>query len=600
MNHATSVQKKRETWGDVIRGICSLCVILAHIPGNSDVVIIYIAPFTLPCFFILTGYFTKNYGGVLSDFLYNKVLKELILKLMFCFSLTTFSLGIIAGLILHPSTIPEWLYDTAMSFLFKPVANFFSILVVCSLLFILINKLCRDKPVPMIAAGTALAAVGYAISRPRIIRLWNWDTALVCVLFYILGYCARQTGVLSRFHFRPKHALISGAVFVALATAFGLTLGVENVRIIVGNNTFQSPLVSVPLFLTGNLFMIALAKTFPVERRPFRLLMYIGRHSMLYFMIGGPVLAYVHYFHTLAFERLHWSFLQSVYYKVPVYLILTALLTLIPSAFSDRFLPALNGTFRLPKELPRRRPKTCVAVCAAVLLALAGFLAAAYSGAMIPNQVYARHYPVQGVDVSSYQGIIDWKQLEKQNVRFAYIKATEGSGHIDKRFADNWSSVSETGIAAGAYHFFSFESSGRAQAEHFISLVPVTENALPPVVDLEYYGSHERHPLPAEKVVPELKELLEALEQHYGRRPMLYVTEPCYLQYVYQRLEGYDIWFRSVITDPPEGSWKFWQYSDRGKLNGYDGEETFIDLNAFLGTEEDWQSFLNGGNSLNE
>ena len=112
------------------------------------------------------------------------------------------------------------------------------------------------------------------------------------------------------------------------------------------------------------------------------------------------------------------------------------------------------------------------------------------------------------------------------------------------------------------------------------------------LLHLEYYGSYEKHPLPAEKVVPELKELLEALEQHYGKRPMLYVTENTYLQYVYKHFDGYDVWLRNVITDPPKGNWKFWQYSNRGKLNGYDGEETFIDLNVFMGTEEEWKSFI--------
>ena len=351
MNNGEAIQKKRETWGDVIRGICSLCVILVHVPGTSDVLLLYIAPFTLPCFFVLTGYFTKNYGGSIADFLYNKVLKELLLKLMFCFSLTTLSLKIVAGLILHPSKIPEWLYDTLISFLLKPVGNFFSILVVCSLLFMLINKICRDKPLPMIAAGIILAAVGYAVIRPKIIRLWNWDTAFICFLFYIIGYCAKRNGLISKFDFKLKHTLISGIVFFTLATVFGLTLGVENVRIIVANNTFHSPFVSVPLFITGILFMIFLANTVPTGHCLIKLLMYIGRHSMVYFMIGGPVIAYIHYFNMLAYEALHWSFLNTAAFKMPFYLILTAVITLIPFYLSDKYLPALNGSFRMPKDL---------------------------------------------------------------------------------------------------------------------------------------------------------------------------------------------------------------------------------------------------------
>ena len=592
MNTNVDTVKNRETWCDAARGICSLTVILAHIPAVPDAVVMYFSPFTVPCFFILAGYFTKNYGGSIPDFLYNKVLRELLLKLMFCFSLTTLSLQIIAGLLLHPSTIPEWLYDTSMSFLVKPTAYFFSVLVLCSLYFMIVNKLCRDKPHPMMLAGVALMVVGFLLARERIIRPWNWDTALVCVFFYIAGYCARQTGIIAKFKFRPEHAILSGCAFFALVTVFACTLGVTNARIIVANNTFLSPLVSVPLLIAGNGFVIALGNVLPKENRPVRLLMYIGRHSMLYFMIGGPVLAYVNYFNTLLFEAVHWRFLESIYFKIPVYIVLTAGLTLIPAYLSDRFCPALNGRFRLPEDLVRRRPKTCMAVCVVLPLIGACFVIATLKGMIIPNKIYARHYSVQGVDVSSYQGKINWKTLESQGVRFAFIKATEGSGHVDSRFAENWRAVSGTDIAAGAYHFFSFESSGRTQAQHFIATVPVRDNSLPPVIDLEYYGDHERHPLPADLIVPELQCLLDTLEKHYGKRPIIYVTEPSYLQYVYSYFDDYPIWFRNVVTDPPEGNWLFWQYTNRAKLEGYRGKESFIDMNAFLGSEEEWRAFI--------
>ena len=584
--------KNRESWCDVVRGICALTVLLSHIPGVPDVFILYITPFTLPCFFLLSGYFTKNYGGSLPDFFYNRVLKDLLLKLLFVFCLLTLSLKTVAGLILHPSTIPEWFYNLLVTFLLKPEALFFSILTLCSVYFIAVNKICRDKPLPMIAVGTVLAFIGYYVSTPRIIRLWAWDTALVCVLFYILGYCMKKTGILSEIRFKPAYAVITGCAYFTVLTLFALVLGVDNAKMIVGNNTFLSPFIAIPQFVTGNVFIITLANVVPKSPRPFRLLMYIGRHSMLYFMIGGLVFAYVNYFNGLLYGVTRWGFMQSLFYKLPVFLIATVAITLIPAKISDRYCPLLNGRIRLPKDFVRRRPKTCIAVCAAVLLTGAGIAGACLSGLIVPNRIYARHYHIQGVDVSSYQGDIDWKQLEAQNVTFAYIKATEGSGHVDRRFAQNWRAVSDTDIIAGAYHLFSFESSGKTQAENFISTVPVSENALPPVVDLEYYGNYKKHPIPAERIVPELCDLLDALEEHYGKRSMIYVTDSSYLQYVYTYFDDYDIWFRSVFADPPEGDWRFWQYTDRAKLSGYDGEEKFIDMNVFLGSEEEWISYI--------
>lgn len=600
MKKQCSSLKTRESWCDAVRGICALAVLLSHIPGIPDVVILFITPFTLPCFFILSGYFTKNYDGNIPEFFYNKVFKEMLLKLLFIFCLMTLSIKTVTGLILHPSTIPEWIYDLSVTFLLKPEAPFFSILTVCSVYFIAINKICRDRPLPMIAFGTVLSLIGYAVSTPRIIRLWCWDTALVCVLFYILGYCAKKVNLLKEIHFKPHYAVITGCAYFAVLTLFALVLGVDSAKMIVGNNTFLSPLIAIPQFITGNVFVITLANVLPETKRPVRLLMYIGGHSMLYFMIGGLVLAYVNYFNTLLCGITHWGFLQSRYYQLPVFLIVTVALTLIPAKFSDRYCPLLNGRFRLPKDFIRRRPKTCIAVCAAVLLTGAGIAAAGLSGLLIPNRIYARHYPVQGVDVSSYQGNIDWKQIETQNIKFAFIKATEGSGHVDRHFAQNWHAVSETDIIAGAYHFFSFDSSGKTQAENFISTVPVSENALPPVVDLEYYGHYEKHPIPAERIVPELRDLLDALEEHYGKRPIIYVTEATYLQYVFTYFDDYDIWFRSVVTDPPEGNWRIWQYTSRAKLDGCEGKEKYIDRNVFLGSEEEWFSYTKGGCPLNE
>lgn len=143
----------------------------------------YLSPFTLPCFFILSGYFTRNYGGNLVDFFYNKVLKAVIVKLIFCTCITTLSVKVIANLILHPTTIPEWGYNILITFLIKPCGNFFSVLVLCTVYFIIVNRICRDKPLPMLLAGIALAAAGFVITRERIFKPWNWDTALVCSFF---------------------------------------------------------------------------------------------------------------------------------------------------------------------------------------------------------------------------------------------------------------------------------------------------------------------------------------------------------------------------------------------------------------------------------
>ena len=76
----------------------------------------------------------------------------------------------------------------------------------------------------------------------------------------------------------------------------------------------------------------------------------------------------------------------------------------------------------------------------------------------------AGKYKMNGIDVSRYQGDIDWEIIEGQGIDFAFIKATEGSSHIDPCFEKNWEEAEQTSIFPGAYHFFSFDSNeiGRA------------------------------------------------------------------------------------------------------------------------------------------
>ncbi len=227
-----------------------------------------------------------------------------------------------------------------------------------------------------------------------------------------------------------------------------------------------------------------------------------------------------------------------------------------------------------------------------VLAAIACFLL--WNGVVLLNNPSREEYPIRGVDVSHYQGIINWQVLADQDIQFAFIKATEGSTYVDPRFAENWAQAQRCGLRVGAYHFFSFDSSGAAQAENFISRVKAWDTMLPPVVDLEFYGDKEKNPLSPAAVRPQLDILLRRLEEVYGKKPVLYVTEAAYEMYVAGGYGDYDIWIRNVVTEPHlvDGrAWTFWQYTNRETLPGYEGQERFIDMNVFYGDAEVFESY---------
>lgn len=224
-----------------------------------------------------------------------------------------------------------------------------------------------------------------------------------------------------------------------------------------------------------------------------------------------------------------------------------------------------------------------------VLLAAAGTGGwLVYTGRIRLNHPSPEKYPVRGVDVSHYQGAIDWQVLSAQSIQFAYIKATEGSSLVDEYFAQNWKDAHATALYVGAYHFFSFDSPGRSQAEQFIRTVPVTENALPPVIDLEYYGDKAADPPARDTVRQELDVLIQALKEHYGKTPVIYTTYTCYREYLKGDMPDCAIWYRSVYAPPLIGpEWVFWQYRCDARLPGYAGndwEQKNIDLNVYRGS----------------
>ncbi|WP_033167885.1 GH25 family lysozyme [Clostridium sp. KNHs205] len=222
------------------------------------------------------------------------------------------------------------------------------------------------------------------------------------------------------------------------------------------------------------------------------------------------------------------------------------------------------------------------------LLLLLGILI--YKRVLVINHPSESKYPVRGVDVSSYQGEIDWDKLAEQNIDFAFIKATEGSKYKDKQFHANWVGVSRTKLIFGAYHFFSFDSSGITQAENYIASVPLTHGMLPPVVDIEFYGNKERHMPDKGETVKKLTLLLDKLYEHYGVKPIIYATLKSYNIYIKGEFTEYPLWIRNVYYNPQldlSGKWTFWQYTDKAILEGYKGSERYIDMNVYAGKIEE-------------
>jgi lysozyme len=205
------------------------------------------------------------------------------------------------------------------------------------------------------------------------------------------------------------------------------------------------------------------------------------------------------------------------------------------------------------------------------------------------------HYPVHGIDVSRYQGEIDWAGVRASGIAFAFIKATEGGDHADASFGANWRGALYAGVRRGAYHFYYFCRTAPEQARWFIEHVPRDAAALPPVLDIEW--NHRSRTCPhrpdPETVRAEAQAFLRIVAAHYGRRPVIYSTVDFYNENELWRLQGYEFWLRSVAGHPsavyPTRNWTFWQYTGTGLVGGVSGH---TDINVFAGSEAQWQQWL--------
>ncbi len=209
----------------------------------------------------------------------------------------------------------------------------------------------------------------------------------------------------------------------------------------------------------------------------------------------------------------------------------------------------------------------------------------------------AHRYPIHGIDVSRWQGEIDWALAKRAGTRFAFIKATEGGDHLDPNFRRNWAGAKAAGVARGAYHFVYWCRPAKDQARWFRRHIPRDADALPPVLDLEWNGHSERcaRKVPREAALEKIRLMLKALEAHTGRKPIIYTDITFHEDVMEGEFHDYPFWIRSTAARPEkrydQRPWEFWQFTTTGRVPGITGD---VDRNAFFGTEKEFQAWREG------
>jgi lysozyme len=209
----------------------------------------------------------------------------------------------------------------------------------------------------------------------------------------------------------------------------------------------------------------------------------------------------------------------------------------------------------------------------------------------------ARQYPIQGIDISRWQGEIDWASVKAAGTRFAYIKATEGGDHVDPAFQKNWEGARRAGVPRGAYHFVYWCRPAHEQAVWFKQQIPNDPDALPPVLDVEWNGHSKTCPKKVERslALEKIRLMLTELEQLTGKKPVIYTDITFHKDVLEGEFNDYAYWIRSTAAKPEvrykDRPWAFWQFTTTGRVPGIKGD---VDRNAFYGNEGEFVGWREG------
>lgn len=191
--------------------------------------------------------------------------------------------------------------------------------------------------------------------------------------------------------------------------------------------------------------------------------------------------------------------------------------------------------------------------------------------------------PYDGIDISSYQGYIDWNKVSSdKNIRFVYIKATEGATYRSPHYAYNVSQARRNGMLVGSYHYLTSSSTIDEQFSNFSTYALKSVQDLVPMLDVEVRGDWSRGQL-----IDSVDKFCALVEHHYGVQPMIYSTMEFYNKNLTPHFNEHHLYIGRYSNEWPEINWEgrytIWQFSESGIIPGIDA---YVDLCRFH--KESW------------
>lgn len=200
---------------------------------------------------------------------------------------------------------------------------------------------------------------------------------------------------------------------------------------------------------------------------------------------------------------------------------------------------------------------------------------------------------IEGIDVSKWQGTVNWQRVRSAGKQFAFARVSDGTRVIDPCFDSNWAELGRLGLFRGVYQMFRASQDPQAQAELLVRKVgTLGPGDLPPVLDLELTDGQ-----PNEVVIERAQLWLKSVEEQLGHAPIVYTAHYFWKQLGFpEGFESHPLWVANYDVSSPRlppswQRWSFWQYSQSGHVPGISGA---VDLDRFNGTLSDLVQLARG------
>ena len=188
-----------------------------------------------------------------------------------------------------------------------------------------------------------------------------------------------------------------------------------------------------------------------------------------------------------------------------------------------------------------------------------------------------------GIDISHYQGKIDWSEMRTSHhpIEFVFIRSTMGTNGKDKRFKENWKKAKQNNYIRGAYHYYRPNENSTKQFENYKLQVEIEEGDFIPILDIE-----KESKLGRENLREGVLNWLKLAEQEYGVKPMIYTGLKFYQHILKGYVDEYPLWIAAYSGKHrlKNEKWTFHQFTEKVKVKGIGPT---VDGNDFKGEIED-------------